>query len=203
MNRASAAINWQEVYARLEQARRTMEASGNLSPAEVKRLLSARAQALAMPLEEAPLPTQILELLVFSIAGERYGIDTAHVLEVFPLREHTPVPCTPPFVLGVVHHRGWLLPILDLRQLFELANQGTAEEGRVVAVAAGETRVGIFAEAIAGVVKIGGHEVAPAPMAITGDRQSFVQGMTGEMVAVLNLEALLRAPHIVVNEEVD
>jgi hypothetical protein len=40
-------------------------------------------------------------------------------------------------------------------------------------------------------------------MAITGDRQFFIQGVTGEMVAVLSLEALVRAPHIVVNEEVD
>jgi purine-binding chemotaxis protein CheW len=203
MNRASPAVNWQAAYARLEQVWRALEAGGNLAPAEVKRLLSARAQALAKPLEEVPLPTQRLELLVFSVAGERYGVDTAHVLEVFPLRQHTPVPCTPPFVLGVAHHRGWLLPILDLRQLLALPGQGISEGSRVVAVMVGETRFGIFAEAIAGVVKIGAYDVAPTPMTTTGDRQLFIRGVTGEMVAVLSLEALLRAPRIVVNEEVD
>jgi len=39
-------------------------------------------------------------------------------------------------------------------------------------------------------------------LTFTGDRQAFIRGVTGEMVAVLNLEALARDPRTVVNEEV-
>src|SRR3990172_12567895 len=117
------------------------------SPEEVKRILRERAEALAKPVEEARTPTEPLELLVFSLAGERYGIETAQVLEVVPLRGLTPVPCTPPFVLGVVNHRGRIRPVLDLRRLFELATPGVPEGGRVVAVEAGGMTFGIFADA--------------------------------------------------------
>lgn len=171
------------------------------SPQEVKRILRERAQALAKPLE-APAPTEVLDLLVFFLAGERYGIETAHVLEVVPLRELTPVPCTPSFVLGVINHRGRILPVLDLRRLFELAGQGITEGSRIVAVEAGGMTFGIFADAVAGTVRVGAHEVVPPPTALTGDRQVFIQGVTGEMVAVLDLEALARDPRILVNEEV-
>ncbi len=195
-------INWQETYARLEQTRQSLETGGNLPPEEVKRILRERAEALAKPREEARAPADLLELLVFSLAGERYGIETTHVLEVFPLRELTPVPCTPSFVLGVVNHRGRILPVLDLRRLFELAGREISEGGRVVAVEAGGMAFGIFADAVAGTIRLGADEVAPPPVTLTGDRQAFIRGVTGEMVVVLDLEALARDPRITVNEEV-
>jgi len=202
MNEARPAIDWQEAYARLERIRRALEAGGDRPPEETGRILRDRARALARPVEEAPAPTEVLDLLVFSLTGERYGIETAHVLEVVPLRGLTPVPGTPPFVLGVVNHRGRILPVLDLRRLFELAGQGIAKGGRVVAVEVGGMAFGIFADAVAGSVRLGADEVAPPPVSLARDRQAFIRGVTGGMVAVLDLEALASDPRITVNEEV-
>jgi purine-binding chemotaxis protein CheW len=171
-------------------------------PDEVKRILRLRAEVLAKPLEEVRTATEVLELLVFALSGERYGIQTLHVLEVIPLRGLTPVPATPAFVLGVVNHRGRILPILDLRRLFDLAGQGVADTNRVVAVEAGAIAFGIFADAVAGTIRVGTDEVAPPPANLAADRQALIRGITGEMVAVLDLEALARDPRIAVNEEV-
>jgi len=202
MKDARQGIEWQQAYALLERARRVIETGAELPPEDVKRILRERAQALAKPLEEAPTAIEVLELLVFSLDGERYGIETAHVLEVVPLRELTPVPGTPSFVLGVINYRGRILPVLDLRRLFDLAGQGMTEGSRVVAVEAGGMTFGIFADAVAGTIRVGTDEVAPPPVTLTGDRQAFIQGITGEMVAVLDLKALVRHPRIMVNEEV-
>ena len=171
-------------------------------PEEVKRILRERAEALAKPVKEARPPAELLELLVFSLSGERYGIEAAHVLEVVPLRGFTPVPCTPPFVLGVVNHRGRILPVLDLRRLFELTGQGVPEASRVVAVEAGGMTFGIFADGVMGIVRLETDEVAPPPVALDGERQAIIRGITGEMVAVLDLEAFARDARITVNEEV-
>lgn len=202
MKEARPAIDWEKAHARLEQTRQTIEAGRQPSPEEVRRILRDRAQALAKPSEETPTPTEVLDLLVFSLARERYGIEAPHVLEVVPLRELTPVPCTPPFVLGVVNHRGRILPVLDFRRLFGLAGQGITEGGRVVAVEAGGMTFGIFADAVAGTVRVGVPEIASPPMGLAGNRQAFVRGVTPGMVAVLDLEALAQDPRILVNEEV-
>lgn len=201
MKEAQPEIDWEKAYARMEWARQALDPGASLSPQEVERILKDRARALAKPIEEASTPTEALELLVFSLAGERYGIETTYVLEVIPVRELTPVPCTPPFVLGVVNHRGRILTVLDFRRLFELAGQGVPERGRVVAVEAGEMTFGILADAVAGAVRVGVDKVAPPPLTLTGDHQAFIQGVTREMVAVLNLDALARDPRIMVNEE--
>jgi purine-binding chemotaxis protein CheW len=202
MNAARRVIDWDRTYALLEEARRTLDASGNRPPDEVTRVLRERAQALAKPLDEAPRPAEELALLVFSLVGERYGVEMAHVLEVLPLRDLMPVPRTPSFVLGVMNHRGRILSVLDLRGLLELAGRGVVEGSRVVAVEAGGMTFGVFAEAVMGTVTVGAHEVAPLPVILSGDRPAFLRGVTGEMVALLDLEALARDPRITVNDEV-
>ncbi len=202
MNARRPAMDSQQAHVRLEESRRALEAAANLPPDEVTRILAERAQALARPREVAPTPGAVLELLVFSLAGERYGIETFQVLDVLPLRELTPVPCTPPSVLGVINHRGRTLPVLDLRRLFDLAGQEVAEGSRVVAVAAGGMTFGIYTDAVAGTIRVGAHEVAPPAVILTSDRQTFLRGVTGEMLAVLDLEVLARDPRIAVNDEV-
>lgn len=172
-------------------------------PEEVRRILRERALALAKPLAEVRTPAEVLGLLVFSLAGERYGIEMSHVLEVIPLRELTPMPCTPPFVLGVVNHRGRILPVLDFRRLLDLADRGIAEGSRVVAVEAGGMTYGIFADAVAGTIQVAADEIAhSSAITPTGGRQAFIRGVTGEMIAVLDLEVLGRDQRIVVNEEI-
>jgi len=198
----SERFDWQEAYGRLEKLRLRLDSGVERSPEEVRRILQDRAQKLAQPLDAASSPIEVRELLVFSLSQERYGVETDHVLEVVSLRELTAVPCTPAFVLGVVNHRGRILPVMDLRRLFGLKGQGSTEGSRVIAVEVGGMTFGIFADAVAGIVRLGAHEVGPLPAALINHRQSFIQGVTQEMIAVLDVEALARGSDMVVNEEV-
>ena len=61
---------------------------------------------------------------------------------------------------------------------------------------------GVFSDALEGLVRVGAHEVGPPPVSLTGVRQAFIRGVTRGMVAVLDLEALIRDPRITVIEGV-
>jgi len=67
----------------------------------------------------------------------------------------------------------------------------------VVAVEVGAMRFGLAADAVVGITPVAGRELAPPPPA--GAEAPFVRGVTGELVAVLALEAL--AQRIVVDDE--
>lgn len=194
-------LDWQEAYARLERARRALEAGGAPSAEEIGRVLSDRARRLARPLAPAVSPAPASEVLVVTLDGERYGIETAHVQDVAPLGALTPVPCVPPFVLGVVTRRGRVLPVLDLRRLLDLPGRGVPEGSRVVMVEAGGMTFGLFTDAVTEVRRVGATEVAPPPAVLAAGRRAVIRGVTGDLVAVLDLEALARDPRIVVNEE--
>jgi purine-binding chemotaxis protein CheW len=202
MSEEHHALDWREAHARLERTRAALEAGEEIPPEEARRILAERARAFAKPTEEAPPPTEVLDLLVFSLAGERYGIDVARVLEVSPLRGIVPVPGTPPFVLGIVNRQGRIFPVLDLRRVFELAGHGVTEESRVLAVEAGGLAFGVLAEAVAGVVRVGAREIEPRPTALASGHHAFVLAVTRDMVGVVDLEALARDPRITVNEEI-
>lgn len=173
-----------------------------LSPEEIKRVLRARAQALAKPLERTAVPAEELELLVCSVSGERYGIKTDYVREVVRAQQLTPVPCTPPFIAGIANYRGLILAVLDLRRLFDLTGDGTPESSQVVVVESGGKTFGIMTAETAEIIKVGAHELASPPAALPRERQAFIQGITDKMIAVMDIDAIGQDPRIVVNEEV-
>lgn len=192
------ALDWQQAYARLEKA---LASRGDRPPEDVARVLEERARTLARPRTSAPAPVQALELLVFSLGEERYGIETVHVLEVVPLRGLTPVPCVPDFVAGVVHHRGRILPVLDLGRFVGFGARASAETGRVVSLEVGVMTFGILADSVAGIVQASAEELAPPPLRDEAGGRTFLRGMTADRVAVLDVEALAADPRLVINEE--
>jgi purine-binding chemotaxis protein CheW len=197
-----ARVAWQEVYARLAQARQHLAASSGLPAEEVQRILRERAQRFALSRSAVQSPTDVLELVVFTLAGERYSIEVGYVREVTAVRDLIPVPCTPPCILGVMNHRGRILPILDCRRLFALATREVTTDSRIVAVEAGGMTFGILADALLGAIRVGAHEIMSPPAVLRHDHQALLRGVTGEMIAVLDLEALAQDPRIMVNDEV-
>ncbi|MFP4321497.1 MAG: chemotaxis protein CheW [Anaerolineales bacterium] len=61
---------------------------------------------------------QPLYCLTFRVGAQWYGLDVAHVFEVYTLVAISEVPDMPPAILGVVNIRGVVVPVLDLRIRF-------------------------------------------------------------------------------------
>jgi purine-binding chemotaxis protein CheW len=142
-----------------------------------------------------------VDLLVCSLGQERYGVDLAHVLDVAVAAGLTPVPCTPPFILGAVSHRGRILSVVDFRLLVEPAAE-PARGALVVAVEAEGMEFGVAADEVSGVVRISATEIALPSGAPARGRDRVVRGVTADLVSVLDLEALARHPRLEVRDDV-
>lgn len=201
MTTAGDGIDWSAAHEQLARARRALEAPDVRSTEEAARVLAQRARALALPKATPVAPAERLELLVFTVCGERYGAPSASVLDVLRLRGVTRVPGTPAAVAGVVTHRGRILTVLDLCTLLELPGGAGAPHERIVAVEAGGTSYGLLAQSVEGFAQVGADLTPPAPDDV--HRFGFVRGATADMVAVLDLEALLRDPRVIVDEEAE
>lgn len=168
-----------------------------------KQILRARAQALARPAEHAPLAEASLELLEFRLAQESYAVETRYVREVYPLKDLTPLPCTPPFILGIVNVRGRVTPVVDIKKFFDLPDKGLTDLNRIILVAGNELELGLLADVIVGVRNVPVESLQPALPTLTDVGAAYLKGVTAERLVVLDLARVLADPKIIVHEEVE
>jgi purine-binding chemotaxis protein CheW len=166
----------------------------------VRRILEERARALASALAPED-PVDTVDLVVLTVGAERYGVAAERVREVRPLAELTPVPGTPPFWAGIVNVRGTLYPVLDLRRYFDLPQADAGDQAeKVVLVSAAGLTVGLMAEDASGVRRLPAGAIGPPLGGASEAVSATIRGVTEDLLAVLDIEALLPHPRLVVRE---
>ena len=121
----------------------------------------AAGHADAEAAEEAPV--REIELLSFRLGGEEYAVTVDDVREVLNLRDLTPVPNTPGYVLGVTSLRGAMLPVVDLCKRLGLTPGVRDDKSRIIVVNPDEEDVGLIVDRVTGVLRIMPDAVKPAP----------------------------------------
>jgi purine-binding chemotaxis protein CheW len=185
-----------------DAGREEAAAGRSLSAEEKKRILKARAAALAREPEESGAAIERIEVVEFLLASERYGVESSFIGEVYPLKELTPLPCTPPFVLGVMNVRGKILSVIDLRKFFDLPDKGLSDLNKVIIMHDGPMEFGILADAIIGVRQLPITTLQPSLPTLSDIRADYLKGVTQERLVVLDGARLLFDRRIVVHEEV-
>ncbi len=171
------------------------------SPADDNKILKERSRVLAREPEEKEAG-ETVEFLEFSLAHERYGLETLFIREVYPLKEYTPLPCTPPFVFGLINVRGQILSIIDIRKFFELPEKGLSDLNQVIILHNGRMEFGILADEIIGVRLHSSDQLAPTLPTLTDIREKYLKGITEDRIIILDATKLLADPNMIVHEEV-
>lgn len=181
-------VDWQQLHRRLRAAEMRMQQGA--TEAERERILRQRAAALAKkPAEEAP--GQTLEVLEFTLANERYGLESAEVREVFPLREFTALPGAPPFMVGIVNLRGRLLPLVNLKSFFDLPERGLSDMNKVFVLEGQGVELGILGDTVGGLTRVLAATLQPALPTHTGVRQEFLVGIAPGRLALLDAQKII------------
>ncbi len=194
-------INWNEVYQHIEVTRKRLEHGWTPTPEEKKKTLKARAVALAEEPKEKETG-EYIEVIEFLLAYERYAVESNFAREVYPLKELTPLPNVPPFVLGIINVRGQIISVIDIKKFFDLPERGLTDLNRVIILHDKTMEFGILADSIIGVRAIGIDEIQPSLPTLTGIREEYLRGVTKETVVILDAGRLLSDRKIVVHEEV-
>jgi len=169
--------------------------------AQRKKLLRERAHLLARE-PAAEESDERLEVVVFLLGRERYGIETSLIREVLTLREPTPLPCTPSFVLGIMNLRGEIISVLDLRKIFGFGELEPAELNKVIVLRGAALEFGILADEVIGVRTIPAKGVHPSPTTLTGMRADYLKGVVGGRLVLLDAGKMLADRRLVVHQEV-
>lgn len=198
----AAPVDWDELNKRLRWLRSNSSSTGgSLSAAARKKVLRVRAVALAQAREQEEVETDLLELLAFSLGAESYAIDSAAVKEVYALKEITPVPGTPPYVLGVVAVRGRIVSVVDLGRLFGSPPRDTALFTKAIVLKSTAMEFAVLADDVSGMCRVAVADLQASLPTLTGTRKKYLRGVTSDRVAVLDAQMLLGDDALVVRHE--
>jgi len=196
-------IDWDAIHRRLAAVSGALERGSSLSRTEAEEILKGRARAMAVPLSVSGAAGKQLDILEFLLAGESYAVETAFVRETLALTEFTPLFGVPRFVLGITGVHGRIVSIIDLRHFFDLPAAGLSDLNRLIVVDAGGMEFGVAADAIIGTRSLPEEELQPPLPTMTGIRDEFLAGVTGERLALLDMGKILADRRIVVHQEVE
>jgi purine-binding chemotaxis protein CheW len=187
----------------MDAAREALERKLAPSSEEQKSVLHERARALARAPEKPRAEGSSVEVMEFVLAYETYGIESSYIHEVWPLKELTPLPGTPPFVLGIINIRGRILSVIDLKKFFDLPEKGLTELNKVVVLRSPQMEFGVLADAILGVRRIPVGELQPSLPTLTGVREEYLKGVTADRVVILDAAKLLSDRRMIVQEQAE
>lgn len=193
---------WEEIQNRLESVSSTLKRDIDSDSEKHAKILKVRAMALAQEAEKHERDDACLEAVEFFLSHEKYCIELIHIREVYPFKDLTPIPCTPPFVLGIINFRGQILSIIDLKKFFELPEQEITDHSRVIILHSEEMEFGILADDIIGVRYILLSEIQPPLATFTGVGAEYLRGVTKDRVVILDGGKILSDENIVVHQEI-
>ncbi len=177
-------------------------ASRELTAEEKKQILRERAKRLAQQRESEQTDEAYIHVIEFLLAHERYAAEVAYVHEVYPLKDLTPVPCTPPFVLGIINVRGQVISVLDVRGFFDLPKREITDLFRVIIVKNHDVECGILADEVVGERRIPLDQLQRQLTGLRGIREEYIKGVTTDRSVVIDIEKLLADENVIVHQEV-
>ncbi|RED66049.1 chemotaxis protein CheW [Cohnella lupini] len=146
-----------------------------------------------------------LKVIVFTLAQEEYGIEVDKVRTIERLVPITRVPKTPEFVKGVINLRGIVIPVIDLRGRFGLAETELTDNSRIIIVAANELEVGFIVDSANDVMDVMSDAIENPPEVLGGIKAKYISGVAkiGEnrLLILLNLIEVLNRNEIIQLEQ--
>ncbi len=97
------------------------------------------------------------EIVEFELSDERYAIDISMVKEVIDMIPYTPIPKTPPYVVGIINLRGEITHIVDLAVLLGESAKTDKTDQKIIIIPAEITdgqHIGIIVDNVRSVTEI-------------------------------------------------
>ncbi len=97
---------------------------------------------------------RITQYIVFKLGEQSYGIDIQNVQIIEKMKAVMRVPKAPSCVKGVMNLRGEIIPVVNLRDQFELDKVEYTDKTRIIIVKIDDAMVGIIVDEVKEVIEI-------------------------------------------------
>ncbi|ABQ27163.1 chemotaxis protein CheW [Geotalea uraniireducens] len=149
--------------------------------------------------------TETTQYLTFELDKEIFALDVAKVREILDSPTVTKVPQTPEYMRGVINLRGSVVPVIDLRLKFGMAETEKTVNTCIIVVeiaVEGELIIlGALADSVQEVIDLEPEQIEPAPRIGTKLNTDFILGMgkhNEQFIMILDIDKVFSAMELTV-----
>ncbi len=138
--------------------------------------------------------SEILQLVTFTLGNEEYAVDILKVQEINRMKEITRVPNSPQYVEGVINLRGKVIPVVNLRKKFGLAERENDEQSRIMIMDIQGITMGLVVDSVSEVLRVPSGIVEPTPPMASNISTEFIKGIAkleDRLIILLDMDRLL------------
>ena len=134
------------------------------------------------------------QYVTFLLGNETYGISILKLNEIIAYQECTAIPHVPAFIKGVLNLRGIVVPVVDLRERFDMEKKACDQFTVIMILEVSGRIMGLIVDAVSDVVTLAKEAIKPRPNFSTGIGMNFIHGMgvkDDKFIILLDVDRLL------------
>lgn len=101
----------------------------------------------------------IQQFIVFKLDAQLFGIDIQNVQIIEKMKPIMRVPKVPSCVKGVMNLRGEIIPVINLREQFELLQLEATDKTRIIIVKLEDAMVGVIVDEVKEVIELAADQI--------------------------------------------
>lgn len=130
-----------------------------------------------------------IPILTFILADKRYALRIDHVVEVAAMMEYSSIADSIPALLGIINRHGSVVPLIDLRVVFDYVAPPIDTNVLFIVAQYNETLVGLVVDAVYQVEYINKGDLRVAPGG--GRWVEQVVGYHDDLLQIVDLSAIV------------
>ncbi|MGE8106456.1 chemotaxis protein CheW [Allorhizobium sp. NPDC080224] len=137
----------------------------------------------------------MLEIIAFRLREQEFCVRTTTIREIRGWGPATPLPHTPPDVIGVMNLRGLVIPIIDLATKLGMASAEPTERSAIVVTEANGFVIGLLVDGVSDILTLPADVLQPVPTVGSSAGLAHAEGIVahdGKMICFLNLERMFQ-----------
>jgi purine-binding chemotaxis protein CheW len=136
--------------------------------------------------------TTINKILIFTLDELTYALQLPAVVRVIHAMETRRLPKSPEIISGIINVQGQIIPVIDIRKRFGLAEHETDPDDRMIIADTGKRKIAMFVDTVTGIKELTSLQFSDSKKALPF--AGYIKGVAkvdNELILIYDLEQFL------------
>lgn len=134
-----------------------------------------------------------IQLVVFKLNQEEYGVDIMNVKEIVPYMDPVKIPNADSFIEGIINLRGDIIPVVSLKKRFNMSETTINGQSRIIVMSLSNKTIGFIVDDASDVLTMNTCDIEEAPELVSIMDRKFIKGIGKQeerLLIMLDMEML-------------